>query len=76
MFVPCGMDICVTKLCQWDWEQGVWSKVLNDKSELQKTAWSETLMLCFVRNNNYIYVHGMDVLFLHVSWFGESLDYS
>lgn len=54
----------------------MWSKVLNDKSELQKTAWSETLMLCFVRNNNYIYVHGMDVHFLHVSWFGESLDYS
>lgn len=57
-------------------EQGVWSRVLNDKSELQKTVWSERIMLCFVRNTKYTCGHGMDVHFLHIPWFEESSDYS
>lgn len=55
-------------------EQGVWSGVLNDKSELQKSVWSDTLMLCSVRETKTINVHGIDVQFLHIPWFGESLD--
>lgn len=55
-------------------EQGVWSRVLNDKSELQKSVWSDTLMLCSVRETKTINVHGIDVQFLHIPWFGESLD--